>query len=94
MVGGGRGGPVVIPHPDDDDAGSTNANDNDDAPLSPTKNNGDVPWGEGGRTATVPDDNATVAAASRDAVATNARVRLVVGERAICMRWWMAWVGS
>ena len=58
MAGGGRGGPVVFPHPDDDDAGrlldnvgSTNANegDNDDTPLPPPKNNGDAPRGEGGR---------------------------------------------
>ena len=57
MVGGGRGGPVVFPHPDDDDAGrllddvgSTNANgdDNDHTPPSPLKNNDNAPRGEGG----------------------------------------------
>ena len=44
MTGGGRVGPVVIPHPDNDDArrllgdvGSMNANndDNDDTPPAP-----------------------------------------------------------
>jgi hypothetical protein len=52
MAGGGWG------HPDDDDAGrllddmgSTNANDddNDDTPPPPPENDGDAPWGEGGR---------------------------------------------
>ena len=61
MAGGGRGGPVIIPHPDNDDAGcllddvgSTNANDddNDDTPPPPPENDGDAPRGEGGR-----DDN-------------------------------------
>jgi len=46
MAGGGRGGPVVFPHPDDDDTGrllddvgSMNANDddNDDTPPPPPK---------------------------------------------------------
>ena len=58
MAGGGRGGPVVFPHPDDDDAGrllddvgSTNANDddNDDNPPVPPENEGNAPRGEGGR---------------------------------------------
>ena len=52
--GEGHGGP----HPDGkksgrllDDVGSTNANDdnNDDTPPPPPKNDGDAPWGEGGR---------------------------------------------
>jgi hypothetical protein len=54
MVGGGRGGHAVFPHPDDeeagrllDDVGSTNANDddNDDTPPPPPKNDGDAPRG-------------------------------------------------
>ena len=57
MVGGGWGGPVVFPHPDDDntgrlldDMGSTNANehdDNDDTPPPPPENDGYAPRGEG-----------------------------------------------
>jgi hypothetical protein len=48
MAGGGRGGHVVFPHPDNeeagrllDDVGSTNANDddNDDTPPPPPENN-------------------------------------------------------
>ncbi len=72
MAGGGQGGTVVIPHPDDDDAGSTNANNDDNAPPPPSKNNGYTPRGEINRATTVPEDNATTVAASRDAVATNA----------------------
>ncbi len=58
MAGGGRGGPVVFPHPDDDNAGrlldnvgSKNANDddNDDTPSPPPENDGVAPRGEGGR---------------------------------------------
>ena len=59
MVGGGRGGPVVFPHPDDDNdagrlldkVGSTNKNDDDnnDTPSHPPKNDVDAPWGEGCR---------------------------------------------
>jgi hypothetical protein len=80
MAGGRRGGPIVIPHPDDNDAGhlldnagSTNAKDNDsnDAPLPPPQNNGNG-GGKGAGTTTVPDNNMMAAAASRDAVATNA----------------------
>ncbi len=73
MAGGGRGGHVVFPHPDNeeagrllDDMGSTNANDDD---------NDDTPLPHGGRgagTTMVPDDNVTAAAASRGTVATNA----------------------
>jgi hypothetical protein len=57
MAGSGRGGPVIISHPDNndagcllDDAGSTDAkdDDNNDAPLPPPKNDGDAPRGEGG----------------------------------------------
>jgi len=50
MAGGGRGGHVVFPHPDDeeagrllDDVGSTNANDHDNNYTPP------APRGEGGR---------------------------------------------
>ncbi len=93
MAGGGRGGPVVIPHPDNDDIGSTNANDNDDTPSPPQKNNGDIPRGEGNGTTMVPDNDAMAAAASIGTVATKA-MRSVVRERAICVRWQMAWVGS
>ena len=58
MVGGGRGGPVVFPHPDDgnagrllDNVGSMNANDddNDDTPPPPPENEGNAPRGDGGR---------------------------------------------
>jgi hypothetical protein len=73
MAGGGRGGPILIPHPDNDNAGSTNANNNNDAPSPPPENDGNAPRGGGGNgTTTVPDDNAMAAAASRDAVLTNA----------------------
>ncbi len=72
MASGGRGGPIIIPHPNNNNAGSTNANDNDNAPPPPPKNNGNAPRGEGNGTTMVPDDNATAAAASRDAVAMNA----------------------
>jgi hypothetical protein len=81
MAGGGRGGPVVFPHPDKDDSGrlledvgSTNANDddNDDTPPPPPKTTAIPRGGRGAGMMTVPDDNVTVAAASRDAVATNA----------------------
>ncbi len=72
MVGGRRGGPVVIPHLDNDDAGSTNANDDDDTPRPPPQNDGDALWGEGDGTMTVTDDDATAVAVSRDAVVTNA----------------------
>ncbi len=72
MAGGGWGGPIVIPHPNDDDAGSMNANNDNNTPLPPPKNVGSAPWGEGVGTTTVPDNNATAVAASRDAVATNA----------------------
>jgi hypothetical protein len=44
----------------------------DDAPLPPPNNDGDAPWGEGDGTTMVPDNDATAAEASRDAVATNA----------------------
>ncbi len=71
MVGGGRGGPIVIPHPDKDDARSTNTNDNDDAPPPPPENDGNAPREEGDGTTTLPDDDAMAAAGSRDAVATN-----------------------
>jgi hypothetical protein len=71
MAGGGRGGPVVIPHPDEDDARSTNANNNVNAPLLPPKNNGNALQGEGNGMTTVPDNNVTAVVASRDAVATN-----------------------
>ena len=73
MAGGGRGGHVIFPHPDNeeagrhlDDMGSTNANDddNDDTPLPR--------GGRGGGTTMVPDDNVTAAAVSRGTVATNA----------------------
>jgi hypothetical protein len=72
MAGGGRGGPVIIPHPNDNDAGSTNANDNNNAPPPPQKNDGNAPRGEGDRKTTVPDNDVTAAAASRDVVETNA----------------------
>ena len=57
MAGGGRGGPVVFPHPDEDnaghlldDVGSKNANDDDNGDTpAPPENNGIAPWGEGGR---------------------------------------------
>ena len=58
MAGGGRGGHVVFPYPNDDDAGrlldnmgSTNANDadNDDKAPAPLENGGDAPWGKGGQ---------------------------------------------
>jgi len=80
MAGGGRGGPVVFPHPDDDDAGrlldnvgSTNANedDNDDTPSPPPKTAATPRGGRGAGTTAVPDDDVT-AAGSSDAVATNA----------------------
>ncbi len=57
MAGGGRGGPVVFPHPDDDVAGrlldnvgSTNANndDNDDTPPPPPRKRRRRPTGGGG----------------------------------------------
>ena len=56
MAGGGRGGPVIFPHPDDDDAGhlldnvgSTNANDddNDDIPPRPPRKQRRCPLGGG-----------------------------------------------
>ena len=86
MAGGGRGGHVIFPHPDDeeaghllDDVGSTNANDDDidDTPPPPPKNDGDAPRREGGR-----DDDAAVKLASRDAVATNAtNAKNAIGPR-------------
>ena len=57
MAGGGRGGPVVFPHPDEDDAGrvlddvgSKNANDddNDDTPPPPPRKQQRRPAGGGG----------------------------------------------
>jgi hypothetical protein len=73
MAGGGRGEPVVIPHPDDDNARSANANDDDNAPPAPPKkNNGNTLRGEGDGMTTVPNDDVTVAVASRDTVLTNA----------------------
>ena len=82
MVGGGRGGPVVFPHPDDDDAGrlldnvgSTNTNDdnNDDTPPPPPENDCDAPRGEEGRDGDGAGRRRDGVAASRDAVATNAK---------------------
>ena len=81
MTGGGRGGPVLFPHPDDDDAGlllddveSTNANDNDNdkPPPPPPKTKATPHGGRGAGTTMVPDDNVTAAAVSSYAVATNA----------------------
>jgi len=75
MAGGGRGGPVVFPHPDDDntehlldDMGSTNVNDDDNNDIPPAPPH----QGRGARTTTVP-----AAAASRDAVATIATTAIV-----------------
>jgi hypothetical protein len=74
MEGGGRGGPVVFPHPNDDDAGrlldnvgSTNANDddNDDTPRPPPKTTATPRGGRGAGTTTVPDDDVTAAAGRR-----------------------------
>ncbi len=45
MAGGGRGGPVVIPLPDNNDAGSTNANDDNDAPPAPPEKTTAIPCG-------------------------------------------------
>ena len=42
--------------------------------------------GRGARTTTVPDDDVTAAAASRDAVATNATNAIGPRERVICVR--------
>ena len=58
MTGCGRGGPVVFPHPDDnnaghllDDVGRANVNDDDNNGTPPphSENDGDAPWGEGGQ---------------------------------------------
>ena len=81
MAGGGWGGPVVFPHPDNDDTGrllddvgSTNVNDddNDDTPSPPPKRVATPRGGRGAGTTAVPYDDVTAAAASSDAVATNA----------------------
>ena len=81
MKGGGRGGPAIFPHPDDDDArclldgvGSTNTNDDKTTtpPHPPPKTMATPRGGRGAGTTTVPDDDVTAVAASRDTVATNA----------------------
>ena len=82
MAGGGRGGPVVFPHPDNDDdvgrlldkVGSTNANDDDknDTPSPPPKMTSTPRRGRGAGMTMVPDDDVAAAAASSDAVMMNA----------------------
>jgi hypothetical protein len=91
VVGGGREGPVIIPHPDDDDVGhllnnvgSTNVNNDNsnNAPLPPLRRTVTPCGGKGAGTMTVPDDIMMVAVASKDAVATNATN--TVGHRGAC----------
>jgi hypothetical protein len=76
----------------DDDAGSTNANDDDKPPCPPPENDGNTPRGEGDGTTMVPDDDVT--AVWQAGMLSRGRARSVVRERAICVRRRMAWVGS
>jgi hypothetical protein len=82
MAGGGRRGPVVIPDPDDDNAGrlldnagsrNMNNDDNNDAPPPPPKKTAaTLRRRKGAGTTMVPDNDVMAAVVSRDAVATNA----------------------
>jgi hypothetical protein len=76
--GGNVGRYVRLAMRGNNNAGSTNANNNNNAPPPPPENDGNAPWGEGNGTTTVPDDNVTAAAASRDAVTT--KVTSAVGH--------------
>ena len=100
MAGGGWGGHIVFPHPDDkeaghllDDVGGTNANDddsNDTPPSPPPENNGDAPRGEGGRdddgAGRQRDGSSGVKGTRSRQMRQMQRTRSVLGEHVICMR--------